>query len=146
MPLYFWQGQKDLNPRHAVLEWMRKQRTGSEGGQVSPSSSRKSQNGWCWFGAAGKFSGPKRAKSNQAQYNKKSAGVMIAGCVRPDSRKSLSPVRSTSALARMAARTSLGIVICPLAMTLALSTVSPVVEAPCKNRHIPCKMADYLLS
>ena len=22
MPDFFWQGQKDLNPRHAVLEWM----------------------------------------------------------------------------------------------------------------------------
>ena len=104
---------------------------------MSPSSSRKSQNGWCWFGAAGKFSGPKRAKSNQAQYNKKSAGVMIAGCVRPDSRKSLSLARSTSALALMAVCTSLGMAICPLDMTLALSTVSPVVEAPCKNRQIP---------
>ena len=28
----FWQGQKDLNPRHAVLEWMWKQRTESGGG------------------------------------------------------------------------------------------------------------------
>ena len=55
---------------------------------------------WC----CGKFRGTKRPKINQAQYDRNSAGVMIAGCVTPDSRKSLSPVRSTSALAWMAAR------------------------------------------
>ena len=99
--------------------------SGGRGGPAPPSPRHKSQNRRCWFGAAKFFGRPKRAKSSQVQYNKNSAGVMIAGCVRPDSRKSLSPVRSTSALARMAARTSLGIVICPLAMTLALSTVSP---------------------
>ena len=31
-PPGLWQGQKDLNPRHAVLEWMWKQRTESGGG------------------------------------------------------------------------------------------------------------------
>ena len=50
----FWQGQKDLNPRHAVLEWMWEQTTGSGVRPVSPGSCRKSQNGQCWFGAAWK--------------------------------------------------------------------------------------------
>ena len=50
----FWQGQKDLNPRHAVLEWMWEQTTGSGVRPVSPGSCRKSQNGRCWFGAAWK--------------------------------------------------------------------------------------------
>ena len=31
-PPGLWQGQKDLDPRHAVLEWMWKQRTESGGG------------------------------------------------------------------------------------------------------------------
>ena len=53
----FWQGQKDLNPRHAVLEWMWESAPGSEEGTVLSSSCRKSQNGRCWFGAAGKFCG-----------------------------------------------------------------------------------------
>ena len=60
----FWQGQKDLNPRHAVLEWMWENTTGSREKPVLPGFPRKSQRGRCWFGAAGKFRGPKRAKSN----------------------------------------------------------------------------------
>ena len=50
-----WQGQKDLNPRHAVLEWMWEQRTESKRGPVSPGSRRKPQRGRCWFGAAEDF-------------------------------------------------------------------------------------------
>lgn len=99
-----WQRQKDLNPRHAVLEWMWKNASERGEGAVLPNSRRKPERERCWIGAVGKFQGPKRAKSSQAQYDKNSAGVMIAGCVMPDSRKSLSPVRSTSALAWMAAR------------------------------------------
>ena len=34
----FWQGQKDLNPRHAVLEWMWKQRKGRGERAVLPGS------------------------------------------------------------------------------------------------------------
>ena len=56
-PPVLWQGQKDLNPRHAVLEWMWESAPGSEEGTVLSSSCRKSQNGRCWFGAAGKFCG-----------------------------------------------------------------------------------------
>ena len=56
-PPGLWQGQKDLNPRHAVLEWMWESAPGSEEGTVLSSSCRKSQNGRCWFGAAGKFCG-----------------------------------------------------------------------------------------
>ena len=47
----FWQGQKDLNPRHAVLEWMWKRRTGSGGGAVLPNSSSQPEKQRCWFGA-----------------------------------------------------------------------------------------------
>ena len=59
----FWQGQKDLNPRHAVLEWMWENAEGSGGGPVSPNSPRKPQRGWCWFGAVRKISGAKQAKT-----------------------------------------------------------------------------------
>ena len=31
MPDFFWQGQKDLNPRHAVLEWMWESALGERG-------------------------------------------------------------------------------------------------------------------
>ena len=34
IPDFFWQGQKDLNPRHAVLEWMWK-RTSESWGRAS---------------------------------------------------------------------------------------------------------------
>ena len=47
----FWQGQKDLNPRHAVLEWMWENTTGSREKPVLPGSRRKLERGWCWFGA-----------------------------------------------------------------------------------------------
>ena len=60
----FWQGQKDLNPRHAVLEWMWGHGSGSEEGTVLSSSCRKSQNGRCWFGAAGKFWRSKQEKAS----------------------------------------------------------------------------------
>ena len=50
-PPGLWQGQKDLNPRHAVLEWMWKHHSESGGGAVSDGSCRKSENRWCWFGA-----------------------------------------------------------------------------------------------
>ena len=54
----FWQGQKDLNPRHAVLEWMWNQHTRSRRGAVLPGSFRKSEKRvvlvWCcgeiWLG------------------------------------------------------------------------------------------------
>ena len=45
---------RSLAPRHAVLEWMWEQATGSGVRPVSPGSCRKSQNGRCWFGAAWK--------------------------------------------------------------------------------------------
>ena len=64
MPDFFWQGQKDLNPRHAVLEWMWKQTTGSRERPVLPGSPEQVPKEWCWFGATGKFSGPKRAKKS----------------------------------------------------------------------------------
>ena len=47
----FWQGQKDLNPRHAVLEWMWGNAPESGKWAVLPGSRRKSQNRRCWFGA-----------------------------------------------------------------------------------------------
>ena len=50
-PPGLWQGQKDLNPRHAVLEWMWKRRTGSGGGAVLPNSSSQPEKQRCWFGA-----------------------------------------------------------------------------------------------
>ena len=53
----FWQGQKDLNPRHAVLEWMWDNAYVSRKGAILPGSFRKSGRGWCWFGAARNFSG-----------------------------------------------------------------------------------------
>ena len=57
-PPGLWQGQKDLNPRHAVLEWMWNQRTRSRRGAVLPGSFRKSEKRvvlvWCcgeiWLG------------------------------------------------------------------------------------------------
>ena len=63
-PLHFWQGQKDLNPRHAVLEWMWENTTGSREKPVLPGSRRKLERGWCWFGAAGK--NPAQSTSNFA--------------------------------------------------------------------------------
>ena len=60
----FGRGQKDLNPRHAVLEWMWKQTTGSRERPVLPGSPEQVPKEWCWFGATGKFSGPKRAKKS----------------------------------------------------------------------------------
>ena len=62
-PPGLWQGQKDLNPRHAVLEWMWKQTTGSGVRPVSPGSCRKSQNGRCWFGAVRKNEWIERASA-----------------------------------------------------------------------------------
>ena len=47
----FWQGQKDLNPRHAVLEWMWKHESENGGGPVLPGSSRKLERGRCCSGA-----------------------------------------------------------------------------------------------
>ena len=58
----FWQGQKDLNPRHAVLEWMWENAARSGGGAMFPGSRRKSQNRRCWFGAVGKFCGQEAGK------------------------------------------------------------------------------------
>ena len=57
IPDFFWQGQKDLNPRHAVLEWMWKRRTGSGGGAVLPNSSSQPEKQRCWFGAMGNYPG-----------------------------------------------------------------------------------------
>ncbi len=37
----FWQGQKDSNPRHAVLEWMRKRHQRTYNSQFSASLSHK---------------------------------------------------------------------------------------------------------
>ena len=54
-PPGLWQGQKDLNPRHAVLEWMWASAPGSGRGPVSPGSCRKPERGRCWFGAASYF-------------------------------------------------------------------------------------------
>ena len=50
-PPGLWQGQKDLNPRHAVLEWMWKQHIRSGEGAVLSGFFRESENEWCWFGA-----------------------------------------------------------------------------------------------
>ena len=57
-----WLGQlaaerhwRSLAPRHAVLEWMWENTTGSKRGPVLPDSSHKSQNEWCWFGAVSSF-------------------------------------------------------------------------------------------
>ena len=63
----FWQGQKDLNPRHAVLEWMWENTTGSKRGPVLPDSSHKSQNEWCWFGAAKECSKTQRAQTRRTE-------------------------------------------------------------------------------
>ena len=46
---------RSLTPRHAVLEWMWENTTGSKRGPVLPDSSHKSQNEWCWFGAVSSF-------------------------------------------------------------------------------------------
>jgi hypothetical protein len=54
-PPVLWQGQKDLNPRHAVLEWMWESAPGSEEGSVLPDFLDKSETGWCCFGAVGKI-------------------------------------------------------------------------------------------
>ena len=60
----FWQGQKDLNPRHAVLEWMWESALGERGrGSVArfPTQVRgRTVLVWCY----GKLSGPKRAKKS----------------------------------------------------------------------------------
>ena len=47
----FWQGQKDLNPRHAVLEWMWESAPGSKRTMLLTDFSRQAQKSWCWFGA-----------------------------------------------------------------------------------------------
>ena len=49
--LTFWQGQKDLNPRHAVLEWMWESAPGSKRTMLLTDFSRQAQKSWCWFGA-----------------------------------------------------------------------------------------------
>ena len=58
-PPGLWQGQKDLNPRHAVLEWMWKQRTESGGGtRLRRSTSQVTKRAvlvWC----CEEISGPK---------------------------------------------------------------------------------------
>ena len=54
-PLHFWQGQKDLNPRHAVLEWVWGNPPGSGGGPVLADSPGQFPKEWCWFGAERKF-------------------------------------------------------------------------------------------
>ena len=61
----FWQGQKDLNPRHAVLEWMWKQRTRSGEGAVLPGSSRKSTKGRCCSGAIPGKTSPKHPEKQE---------------------------------------------------------------------------------
>ncbi len=43
----FWQGQKDLNPRHAVLEWMWEEAPRSGEGAVLGGSRRKSEKERC---------------------------------------------------------------------------------------------------
>ena len=52
----FWQGQKALNPRHAVLEWMWKPKAGGGGWAVLPDSPGKPVGRWCWFDAVKKTS------------------------------------------------------------------------------------------
>ena len=47
MPDFFWQGQKDLNPRHAVLEWMWEEAPRSGEGAVLGGSRRKSEKERC---------------------------------------------------------------------------------------------------
>ena len=42
-----WQGQKDLNPRHAVLEWMWEEAPRSGEGAVLGGSRRKSEKERC---------------------------------------------------------------------------------------------------
>ena len=49
----FWQGQKDLNPRHAVLEWMWESTPGDREGPVLDGSRGQLPKERCWFGAAG---------------------------------------------------------------------------------------------
>ena len=61
----FWQGQKDLNPRHAVLEWMWENASKSGKWTVLPSSPGQVTNERCWFGAGRKFSEPKQAKKSR---------------------------------------------------------------------------------
>lgn len=48
-----WQGQKDSNPRHAVLEWMWGSAAGSGRWAVLPDSPSRAAKVGCWFGAAG---------------------------------------------------------------------------------------------
>ena len=43
----FWQGQKDLNPRHAVLEWMWEHTSESGGGAVLPGPLGQAPKGRC---------------------------------------------------------------------------------------------------
>ena len=64
LPLRFWQGQKDSNPRHVVLEWMWESAARSREEPVLPDFCRKYERGWCWFGAGRKFSEPKQAKKS----------------------------------------------------------------------------------
>ena len=47
----FLAGQKDLNPRHAVLEWMWESAPGSKRTMLLTDFSRQAQKSWCWFGA-----------------------------------------------------------------------------------------------
>ena len=54
-----WQGQKDLNPRHAVLEWMLEQPTRSGEGPVLPGFR-------CRFGAAGNL---ELIRSDNTKFN-----------------------------------------------------------------------------
>ena len=51
----FWQGQKDLNPRHAVLEWVWESAAGNGKGPVLPGSPEQVPKEWCWFGAHTRF-------------------------------------------------------------------------------------------
>ena len=59
LPLYFWQGQKDLNPRHAVLEWMWEHTSKSGRKAVLPGSRRKSQTGGAGLVLRGKTQLPR---------------------------------------------------------------------------------------
>ena len=58
----FWQGQKDLNPRHAVLEWMWENAAGNGKGPMLHGFCRKAGGGRCWFGATGNFCKPNQGK------------------------------------------------------------------------------------
>ena len=51
MPDFFWQGQKDLNPQHAVLEWMWGSAPGRGGGARLSRPHGQVQKRRCLFGA-----------------------------------------------------------------------------------------------